>query len=128
MQLLANAAEDRGNTSSNDASVELACEMRQYIRPDYFLTWEGPGGQTTSGTNRYQIIFTNGSPNEAANGKTNLIPSRVSTLVISNPEPADVGTYTCRVMGTSQAVAIELAVDGSDTTESGTTCKLCVQG
>ena len=114
MQLLANAAEDRVNTSSNDASVELACEMRQYIRPDNFLTWERPGGQTiTSGTNRYQIIFTNGSPNEAANGKANLIPSRVSTLVISNPEPADAGTYTCRVMGTSQVVAIQLVVNGS---------------
>ena len=126
MQLLPSTTEDRIHASSIDASVQLACEMRQYIRPDIFLTWDGPGSQTiTSGINRHQIIFTDGSPNEAANGNANLVPARVSTLVISNPEPADAGSYTCRVMGTSQVVAIELVVNGPDTTESGTTGKLC---
>lgn len=128
MQLLSNTTEDRVHASSKDASVELACEMRQYIRPDNFLTWEGPGGQTiTSGTIRHQIIFTDGLPDEAANGSFHVVPSRISTLVISNPEPADTGTYTCRVMGTSQVVDIQLVVNGFDTTQSGTTSKLYMQ-
>ena len=130
MQLLSNTSEDRVCASSKDASVELACEMRQYIRPDNFLTWEGPGSQViTSGTNRRQIVFSDGLPNAAiAIGIFNFVPSRISTLVISNPEPADTGTYTCRVIGMSQVVAIELEVNGSDTIESGIMCKLSVQG
>ena len=114
MELLSNSAEEKVQASSQDDNVELACEMRKYVRSDNFLMWEGPGSQTiTNGINRRQIVFTDGSPNQAANGSVNLVPSRVSTLVISNPEPADAGTYTCRVMGTSQAVTIQLVVNGS---------------
>ena len=129
VELLTNTTGNRVLAFSKDATVELACEMRQYIRPDNFLMWQGPGSQIiTNGTSRHQLVFTDGSPNEAANGNANLVPSRISTLVISNPEPADTGTYTCTVVGTSQVVAIQLEVHASDTTVSGTTCKLSAQG
>ena len=99
----------------NDSTIALYCEMRAFIRPDSFLIWEGPGGQRINGTDKYQIIFSNGSPNVAANGGGVLVPSRVSTLTITNPEPSDAGTYTCSVNGTDQAVAIELVVNGVST-------------
>ena len=124
MELLSNTTKGGVLASSNDASVELACEMRQYIRPDNFLIWEGPGGQTiTSGMNRHQIVFTDGSLNEAANGNSDLVPSRVSTLIISNPEPADAGTYTCRVMGTAESISIQLVVNGSISANPGPTVR-----
>ena len=102
------------NATMNDSMVVLECEMRAFIRPDSSLIWEGPGGQRIAGgTGKYQITFSDGSPMTAANGGGVLVPSRVSTLVISNPEPSDAGTYTCRVVGvTNAAVAIDLLVDG----------------
>ena len=102
------------NATMNDTTVVLECEMRAYIRPDSFLVWEGPGGRTiTGGTGKHQITFSNGSPNAAANGSSLLVPSRVSTLTISAPEPSDAGTYTCRVTGVENpVVAIDLLVDG----------------
>ena len=93
----------------DESTIALCCEMRAFIRPDSSLIWEGPGGQRISGgTGKHQITFSDGSPNAAANGFVLLVPSRVSTLTITNPEPSDAGTYTCSVMGTSEAVTIEL--------------------
>ena len=113
------------NATMNDSMVVLECEMRAFIRPDSSLIWEGPGGQRiASGTDKHQITFSDGSSLTAANGGGELVPSRVSTLVISNPEPSDAGTYTCRVLGVTNAVvAIDLLVDdlsGMETTESTT--------
>ena len=109
----------------NDSMVVLECEMRAFIRPDSSLIWEGPDGQRIAGgTGKHQITFSDGSPMTAANGSGELVPSRVSTLVISNSEPSDAGTYTCRVLGVSNAVVtIDLLVDGlrgMETTESTT--------
>ena len=92
--------------------------MRAYIRPDSFLIWEGPDGQIMTGTSKHQVTFTNGLSMEATNGSGLLVPSRVSTLTISNPEPLDAGTYTCSVMGTDQAVTIELVVNETATTST----------
>ena len=101
------------NATMNDSMVAIECEMRAYIRPDSSLIWEGPGGQRIAGgTGKHQITFSDGSPTTAADGGGELVPSRVSTLVISNPEPSDAGTYTCRVVGaTNPVVAIDLLVD-----------------
>ena len=101
------------NATMNDSMVALECEMRAFIRPDNTLIWEGPGGQRIAGgTGKHQITFSNGSSLTAANGSGQLVPSRVSTLVISNLEPSDAGTYTCRVVGvTNSVVAIDLLVD-----------------
>ena len=102
------------NATMNDSMVALECEMRAYIRPDSSLIWERPGGQRiASGMDKHQITFSDGSPMTAANGGGELVPSRVSTLVISNPEPSDAGTYTCRVLDVINAVVtVDLLVDG----------------
>ena len=97
-----------------DSTAVLHCEMRAFIRSDSSFMWEGPGGQRINGgTGKHQITFSNGSSNAAANGLGVLVPSRISSLTITNPEPSDAGTYTCTVMGTSQAVIMELIVNGS---------------
>ena len=102
--------------SVNDSSVELSCEMRAFIRPDSFLIWEGPDGwRITDGTEKYQITFSDGSPEQAVNRTIELVPSRVSTLTIFNLEPSDAGDYTCSVMGTDQAVSINLIMTESIT-------------
>ena len=105
------------NATMSDSTVALDCEMRAYIRPDSSLTWDRPGGLTqriASGMGKHQITFSDGSPGTAANGSGVLVPSRVFTLVISNPEPSDAGTYTCRVLGVTNAVVTIglLVVDG----------------
>ena len=109
----------------DDSTIALYCEMRAFIRPDSSLIWEGPvGRRITDGTDRHQITFSDGAPNAAANGGGVLVPSRVSILTITNPEPSDTGTYTCSVMGTSEVVNIELMVNGTeiiDTTDISTT-------
>ena len=98
----------------DDSTIALYCEMRAFIRPDSSLVWEEPGGRTITGeTGKHQITFSDGSPDAAAIGGGVLVPSRVSKLTITNPEPSDAGTYTCSVMGTSEAVTLELQVNGS---------------
>ena len=98
--------------SINDNSIELSCEMSAFIRPDSFLIWEGPGGRKiTGGTKKYQITFSNGSPEQGVNRTVELVPSRVSTLTIFNLEPSDAGNYTCSVKGTDQAVSVTLIMD-----------------
>ena len=122
------------NATMNDSMVALECEMRAYIRPDSSLIWEGPGGRRiASGTGKHQITFSDGSQGAAVNGTGVLVPSRVSTLVISNPKPSDTGTYTCRVVGVSNAVvAIDLLVvdglRGIETTDTSNNSILPVIG
>ena len=125
VELQSNVNGNRLVASSSDVSVELACEMSGFIRPDDSLTWVGPTGQTiVSGSNRHQITYTDGASLQgAANGSEDLVPTRVSTLRISNPEPSDTGNYTCRVSEAFQAVAIELIVNGSLSADSTTTSK-----
>ena len=117
----ANAVELQTNNSTvapsvNDSSVDLSCEMSAFIRPDSSLIWEGPGGRriTDEGTGRYHITFSDGSPEQAVNRSTELVPSRVSTLTVFNLEPSDAGDYTCSVIGTDQAITIQLILDDSE--------------
>ena len=101
--------------TTNDTNVEISCEMSAFIRPDSFLVWEGPGTQRLiGGTDKYQITFRSGSLNEAADGSSSLVSSRVSTLTISNPDTSDTGIYSCTVMGTNKAIAIAVVVNGTD--------------
>ena len=98
--------------SVNDNSIKLSCEMSVFIRPDSFLIWEGPGGRRiTRGTKKYQITFSDGSPEQGVNRTVELVPSRVSTLTIFNLEPSDAGNYTCSIKGTDQAVSVNLIMD-----------------
>ena len=113
MELLSNTSTVMATMDDN--TIALYCEMKAFIRSDSFLIWEGPGGRRiTGGTGKHQITFSDGAPDSAANGGGVLVPSRVSTLTITNPEPSDAGTYTCSVMGTSEAVIIELQVNGTN--------------
>ena len=107
-----------------DSTVALHCEMRAFIRSDSSLVWEGPGGQRINGgIGKHQITFSDGSPETAANGSALLVPSRVSTLTITNPEPSDAGMYTCSVMDTTEAVSVELMVNESTMSQLPTTSK-----
>ena len=101
-------------TTDDHNTVALHCEMRAYIRPDSFLMWVRPDGRSITGrTGKHQIMFSDGTPGAAANGGGILVPSRVSTLIITNPKPSDAGTYTCTVMDTNEVVTMELIVNGS---------------
>ena len=97
-------------STTDDDSVEISCEMKAFIHPDSSLIWEGLGGQRITGSSKHHITFTNGLPMKAADGSDLLVPSRVSTLTIFDPEPSDTGTYTCSVMGTDQTVTVKLVV------------------
>lgn len=104
--------------TAGNSSIELSCEMSQFIRPDDFFIWETPSGQRIdSDSNKYRITFRNGAPESAANGSSVLVPSRVSTLIISNPVSSDSGAYTCRVNGTTKIAILNVTItDVVDTT------------
>ena len=112
---------DKVTALSTDNSVELTCEMSGFIRPDESLTWVGPEGQIIMSG----ISFSNNasSPEAAADGSDVLVPSRISTLVISNPVASDSGNYTCRINETLQSVTIELFVNGSVTRDPTSSSK-----
>ena len=117
--------------SVNDSSIEMSCEMSQFIRPDSFLVWEGPSGQRiNSDRGKYQITFKNGTPDAAANGSSNLVSSRLSTLIIniSNPMSSDSGSYTCRVLGTAQSATIDVNVTGQESQDTDDTTTITTQG
>ena len=121
VELLSNSMTVTIVNTMDDNIVALQCEMRAFIQPDSSLIWEGPGGQRiTGGTDKHQITFSDGSPDAAANGGAALVPSRVSTLTISNSELSDAGIYTCTVMGTSQAIAFNLLVNSTVINDSST--------
>ncbi len=101
----------------DDSSVARHCEMRAFIRPDSFLIWEGPGDQRITGeTEKYRITFSSGSRDTAANGSGTLVPSRVSTLTIYDPEKSDQGVYTCTIMGTNNTIDLVVMINDANTT------------
>ena len=118
MELITDSSTVKFNSTMNDGTVAaLHCEMRAFIRPDSSLIWEGPDGQRiTDGMEKYEITFSDGSPDSAANGSNLLVPSRISTLTIINPEPSDAGTYACTVINETTTVTIDLLVNGSNKT------------
>ena len=102
--------------TTSDSTVELSCEMSTFIRPDSSLIWEGPDNQIlTSETGKYQITFSNGSRDMAVDGSGTLVPSRVSTLTISNPEKSDQGVYSCSVMGTNKTIDLVIMINDTKT-------------
>ena len=90
---------------SNDTeSVELRCEMSQYIEPDSNLRWFRNGRMINNDSDKYTIHFEDGNSSSVINGA--LTQSRVSTLVISDfEEQTDVGDYYCETIVTQQRSA-----------------------
>ena len=108
--------------TTSDSIVELSCEMSAFILPDSSLIWEGPNNQIlTSGTGKYQITFSNGSRDMAIDGSGTIVPSRVSTLTISNPEKSDQGVYSCSVMGTNKMIDLVIMINDTKTSPATTT-------
>ena len=96
----------------NATSVSLSCEMSLYLRPDEDLQWFR-GGQLISDTNeRYTITYTDGTE-EGQFGSDTIGNSRVSTLVISQPQPSDSANYTCAIRNTEQSQDIQLTVEST---------------
>ena len=107
--------------TTNEYTVELSCEMRAYIRPDSSLIWEGPSGRRiTTETDKYQITFSDGLPDTAVDGSGVLVPSRVSTLTIHDPEKPDQGVYTCSVMGTNKSIELVIMINDANTSPATT--------
>ena len=100
------------STFDNATGVSLSCEMSLYLRPDEDLQWFRDGQSITSGSGRHSITYTDGS-GEGQFGENAIGSSRISTLVISQPQTTDSGTYTCAIRNTQHSQNIGLAVESS---------------
>ena len=104
-------SETQVSTFDNTTQVSLSCEMSLYLRPDEDLQWFRDD-QLISTSGRHSVSYTDGSGMGQIGGDT-IGSSRVSTLVISQPETSDSGTYTCAIRNTQHSQNIQLAVEGS---------------
>ena len=99
--------------ASGIPNISLSCEMSLYIQPDENLQWFHDGGLiNTTDMEQYTISYFSGN-REGQNGGNVAQPSRVSTLVISEPQMFDSGTYTCAIRNTELSQDIELSVVSS---------------
>ena len=102
-------SETQVSTFNNATQVSLSCEMSLYLRPDEDLQWFRDD-QLISTSGRHSISYTDGSGMGQIGGNA-ITSSRVSTLVISQPETSDSGTYTCAMRNTQHSQDIQLAVE-----------------
>ena len=107
-------SENQVSVFDNALGVSLSCEMSLYLRPDEDLQWFRGGQLITSGSGRHSITYTDGS-GLGQFGGDDLGSSRVSTLVISQPQTSDSGTYTCAIRNTQHSQDIQLTVESSGT-------------
>ena len=106
------ASETQVFTFDNATQVSLSCEMSLYMRPDEDLQWFRDD-QLISTSGRHSISYTDGTPMVGQIGGDTVTSSRLSTLVISQPETSDSGTYTCAIRNTQHSQDIELTVESS---------------
>ena len=97
-------------TFDNATEVALSCEMSLFLRPDEDLQWFRGEQQIASDAAKHTITYTNGS-GQGQFGENAIGTSRVSTLVISQPQMSDSATYTCAIRNTDQSLEIELTVE-----------------
>lgn len=96
-------------TVDNETStVELNCEMSQYIEPDSNLQWFRHGDRITN-NEKYNISYDDGNK-ESQMGDSEQQSSRVSTLVISDFQEEDKGFYHCNSTGTGNSEAIYISL------------------
>ena len=97
--------------ADNETEVKLSCEMSEYIHPDEDLKWFKGEKLLTNGS-KYAITYHNGS-GHGQNGRYKIGLSRMSMLVISEPQITDAGIYTCNIRGTNQSIITLLSVVGT---------------
>lgn len=96
--------------ASGIPNISLSCEMSLYIHPDENLQWFHDGGLINiTDMEQYSISISSGN-GEGQNGGNVAEPSHVSTLVISEPQMADSGIYTCAIRNTELSQDTELSV------------------
>ena len=93
--------------STEIPQVSLHCEMSLYLRPDQDLQWFLHGDIIDS--DRHSVSYGIGSGLGQFGGQVTQ-SSRVSTLVISEPQTSDSGNYTCAIRGTGVSQDIQLSV------------------
>ena len=106
------ADESEFMTFDNVTNISLSCEMSLYIHPDEQLQWFKGGQLIITDTERHSIAYTDGTKLGQFGG-TRSGPSRVSTLVISEPQLSDTSTYTCAITNTEHSQDIQLFVERS---------------
>lgn len=85
-------------------SVEMKCEMSQYIEPDENLQWF-KNGQKINPSNKYKVRFEDGNSPSLINGVRT--QSRVSVLVVSDfQEQNDSGCYYCETRSTQKSASV----------------------
>lgn len=90
---------------NNSDSVELRCEMSQYIEPDKNLQWFRNGHMINANSSKYQIQFEDGNTPSLIDGVRT--PSRISVLVVSDfKEQNDSGYYHCRTLSTHKSASV----------------------
>ena len=105
-------SESEASTFDNVSQVSMSCEMSLYLRPDEDLQWFRGGQLITGDCERLSIQFSDGTAQGQLGGDT-IGQSRVSTLVISQPQISDSGTYTCAIRNTEHSQDIQLTVEST---------------
>ncbi len=83
--------------------------MAGYLHPDDSLQWFRMGEIINGSSSRHQVKYSIGD-RIAQNGGDELTKSRVSALVIQDPEMEDSGVYTCQIKNTDVSSEINLSV------------------
>ena len=96
----------------NVTEVAISCEMSLYLRPDEDMQWFREGQLINTNTERHTITSTNGSKLGQFR-ETEVGPSRISTLVISEPQLSDSANYTCAIRNTEHSQDIQLTVESA---------------
>lgn len=90
--------------------VPLSCEMSLYLHPDEDLQWFRDGELINKTEEvRYAVSYSIGSGEGQFGGPVSN-RSRVSTLLITEPQLSDSGTYTCAIRNTAHSQDIELTI------------------
>ena len=97
----------------NATDVSLSCEMSLYLHPDEDLQWFRGEQLITASNDRYTVSYTNGTDGMGQFGGDAPGPSRVSTLIISEPHSSDSDTYTCAIRDTEHSQDIQLTVQSA---------------
>ena len=114
-------------TFDNVTNISLSCEMSLYLHPDADLQWFRERQLITTDNERHTITYTNGSK-LGQFGETKLGPSRISTLVISEPHLFDSANYTCAIRNTEHSQDIQLTVESAGTLLNFQTSSIFIPG